>query len=130
MSDAPDPRDNYGPKKVTDKTLALNSSSSTEKTLGSSNYLNKLVTSPQTITSSKFRPLSGIRPALVTPLQFTSQLASPSTLKSRPTKLAYYSPPETTPKSTFITKNQIVPIIFLIKRQADIQSLADYLVDP
>jgi hypothetical protein len=50
MSKAPaDPRDNYGPKKITDKTLALSSSSSSEKTLalGSPAYLNKLMASPQ-----------------------------------------------------------------------------------
>ena len=111
--DPVDPRDNYGPKKITDKTLALSSSSSSEKTLalGSPAYLNKLMASPQSVTSTRIRPPSGIRPALVTPLQFTAQLSSPSSSNIRPTKLAYYSPPETTPKSTFITKNQIVPII-------------------
>lgn len=113
MSNVPDPRDNYGPKRTTNKSLALGSSSSSEKTLalGSSDYLNKLVASPQPISSSRIRPSSGIRPALLTPLHFTSQLASPSALQPRPTKLAYYSPPETTPKSTFITKSQIVPIL-------------------
>jgi hypothetical protein len=114
MSKAPiDPRDNYGPKKITDKALALSPSSSSEKTLAlsSPSYLNKIMVSPQPITSSRIRPPSGIRPALVTPLHFTTQISSPSSLNVRPTKLAYYSPPETTPKSTFITKNQIVPII-------------------
>ncbi|KAK2359896.1 hypothetical protein QL285_085224 [Trifolium repens] len=113
MNNTPDPRDNYGPKKTTEKAVALSSSSSSNKTLAlrSSDYLNKLVASPQPISSSRIRPSPGIRPALVTPLHFTSQIASPSSLQPRPTKLAYYSPPETTPKSTFITKQQIVPIL-------------------
>jgi hypothetical protein len=107
-----DPRDNYGPKKITNKTLTLSSSSSSGKTLalGSPSYLNKIMSSPQSVTS-KISPQSGIRPCLVSPLQFSTQLTSPSTQKLRPSKLAYYSPPETTPKATFITKNQIVPII-------------------
>lgn len=114
MSKAPaDPRDNYGPKKNTNTALALSPSCSSEKTLAlsSPSYLNKIMVSPQPITSSRIRPPAGIRPALVTPLHFTSQISSPSSLNVRPTKLAYYSPPETTPKSTFITKNQIVPIV-------------------
>ncbi|KAK2353629.1 hypothetical protein QL285_091232 [Trifolium repens] len=114
MSKAPaDPRDNYGPKKNTNTALALSPSCSSEKTLAlsSPSYLNKIMVSPQPITSSRTRPPAGIRPALVTPLHFTSQISSPSSLNVRPTKLAYYSPPETTPKSTFITKNQIVPIV-------------------
>ncbi|CAJ2646980.1 unnamed protein product [Trifolium pratense] len=111
MSKAPaDPRDNYGPpKKITDTTLALSSSRSSEKTLtlGSPSYLNKIMASPQPIT----RISPGFRPALVTPLQFTARPPSPSSTNTRPAKLAYYSPPETTPKASFITKSQIIPII-------------------
>ncbi|KAK2378476.1 hypothetical protein QL285_066381 [Trifolium repens] len=95
MSKAPaDPRDNYGPKKNTNTALALSPSCSSEKTLAlsSPSYLNKIMVSPQPITSSRTRPPAGIRPALVTPLHFTSQISSPSSLNVRPTKLAKLIP--------------------------------------
>ncbi|MCI48728.1 hypothetical protein A2U01_0069971, partial [Trifolium medium] len=86
MSKALDPRDNYGPPKNTNKTLAL----------GTPSYLNKITASHQPITS--IRPQTGIRPSLVTPSSFTSKITNPSSSSNtRPSKLAYYSPPDTLP---------------------------------
>ncbi|MCI31327.1 hypothetical protein A2U01_0052539, partial [Trifolium medium] len=64
MSKAPmDPRDNYIPQKITDKTLALGSPDKT-LALGSPSYLNKIMASPQSIISTRIRPQTGIRPCL------------------------------------------------------------------
>ncbi|KAI5396493.1 hypothetical protein KIW84_062637 [Lathyrus oleraceus] len=93
-----DPRDDYGPpvKGQKDKEIIL----------GSPSFISK-VTSPITAT-----PLTTIKPTLLTPLAFTSQITSPLSIqKNHPFKLAYYTPPSSLPKSTFITKDLSIPIL-------------------
>ncbi|CAL5212309.1 unnamed protein product [Lathyrus oleraceus] len=95
-----DPRDDYGPpiKDQKDKEIILGSPSFTSK-----------VTSPIIAT-----PLTTIKPTLLTPLAFTSQITSPLSIqKNHPSKLAYYTPPSSLPKSTFITKDLSIPILLL-----------------
>ncbi|KAI5400404.1 hypothetical protein KIW84_065336 [Lathyrus oleraceus] len=93
-----DPKDDYGPpiKDQKDKEIIL----------GSPSFISK-VTSPITAT-----PLATIKPTLLTPLAFTSQITSPLSIqKNHPSTLAYYTPPSSLPKSTFITKDLSIPIL-------------------
>jgi hypothetical protein len=93
MSKKIDPRDNYGPPIKEETTLA-----------SSSSYISKAITpvTPSAITA-------GIRPSMLTPLTFTSTL---KTSKPQNNKINYYTPPATTPKSTFITKPSYVCFFF------------------
>jgi hypothetical protein len=94
MSKKIDPRDNYGPPITKKEETTFASSSS---------YISKAITpvTPSAITA-------GIRPSMLTPLTFTSTL---KTTKPQNNKISYYTPPATTPKSTFITKPSYVSII-------------------